>query len=48
VVGNRGGCFDVYAWRDDSVLFAESKLSGKDGIRVNERRRLPSKASARR
>jgi len=34
VPGNRGCCFDVYAWRDDSVLFAEVKLSGKDRVNV--------------
>ena len=39
-VGNRGGCFDVYAWRDGSVLFAELKLSGKDRIRARQRRWL--------
>jgi hypothetical protein len=31
--GSRGGCFDVYAWQDDRVVFAESKWSGHDEIR---------------
>jgi hypothetical protein len=39
-VGRRGGCFDVYAWRDGSVLFAELKLFGKDRIRASQRRWL--------
>jgi hypothetical protein len=39
-VGKRGGCFDVYAWRDGSVLFAELKLSGKDTIRESQCRWL--------
>jgi hypothetical protein len=46
-VGKRGGCFDVYAWRDDSVLFAELKLSGKDRIRTSQRRWLAAAVACR-
>lgn len=38
--GGRGGCWDVYAWRGDEVLFAESKWSGNDAIRESQCRWL--------
>lgn len=34
--GNNNGCFDVFAWRDDHVAFAESKRSGRDRIRPSQ------------
>ncbi len=30
--GSRSGCFDVLAWKGDSILFAESKWAKKDKI----------------
>jgi hypothetical protein len=36
--GQRGGCFDVYAWRDKQILFCEAKQHGKDRIRSSQRR----------
>ena len=39
-VGKRGGCFDLYAWRGNAVLFAELKLAGEDRIRPSQRRWL--------
>ena len=36
--GQRGGCFDVYAWRGEQVLFCEAKRQGKDRIRSSQRR----------
>jgi hypothetical protein len=38
--GSRGGCFDVFAWRDDQMVFAESKWSGHDEIRDTQLRWL--------
>jgi hypothetical protein len=32
------GVWDVFCWRDDRVLFAESKRAKKDRIRANQRR----------
>ncbi len=34
--GSMSGCWDVFAWRGSEILFAESKLSGKDRIRSNQ------------
>jgi hypothetical protein len=31
-----GGCWDILAWKDDFVLFAESKRSKKDSIRSTQ------------
>ena len=31
--GSAHGCFDVYCWREDLVLFAESKRASKDHVR---------------
>jgi hypothetical protein len=30
--GSASGCFDVFCWKDDSVVFAESKRRSKDEI----------------
>lgn len=30
------GCWDVVAWSDDSVVFAEAKRKGKDGIKATQ------------
>jgi hypothetical protein len=38
--GIRGGCFDVFCWKGDRVLFAESKRQGKDRIRPSQKRWL--------
>ena len=34
----RVGCFDVYAWRGEQLLFCEAKRQGKDRIRLSQRR----------
>ncbi len=34
--GNRSGCFDVFAWKDEQVLFAESKWAKTDKIRETQ------------
>lgn len=34
--GRRGGAWDVFAWQDDQVTVAESKLSGRDRIRATQ------------
>lgn len=36
--GQQGGCFDVYAWRGEQVMFCEAKRQGKDRIRLSQRR----------
>ncbi len=38
--GMRGGCFDVFCWKNDQVLFVESKREGKDRIRSSQKRWL--------
>src|SRR5215210_4038904 len=38
--GSRAGCFDVFCWKDDSVVFAESKCKRKDRIRATQLRWL--------
>lgn len=35
--GGRSGCWDVFAWRNGHVLFAESKWKGKDAIWGSQR-----------
>ena len=37
-LGRRSGCFDIYAWRDNDVLFCEAKRQGKDRIRLSQYR----------
>jgi hypothetical protein len=34
--GSASGCFDVYCWKDDHVVLAESKRSSKDEIRQSQ------------
>lgn len=34
--GERRGCWDVFAWRGDTVLFVECKRIGKDRIRDSQ------------
>jgi hypothetical protein len=34
--GKRSGAFDVLAWKEDSVLFAEAKHGGKDALRPSQ------------
>jgi len=33
----RGGCWDIFAWRGDEVLFVESKQRGRDRLRLTQR-----------
>ena len=35
-VGSASGCFDVFCWKDGSVVFAESKRRSKDEIRPTQ------------
>ena len=35
--GGRRGCWDVFAWRRDEVVFAEAKRMEKDRIRESQR-----------
>ena len=34
--GTSHGCFDVYAWNDSGVMFAEAKRRGRDRIRSSQ------------
>jgi hypothetical protein len=34
--GSSGGCFDVIAWRDEVVAFAEAKQAGRDRVRETQ------------
>lgn len=34
--GKRGGCWDVFAWRNREYKFVESKRIGKDALRPNQ------------
>ncbi len=34
--GSASGCFDVFCWKDDAVVFAESKRRSKDEIRQTQ------------
>ncbi len=38
--GSGAGCWDIVAWRDDNVLFIESKQHGRDALRPNQVRWL--------
>jgi hypothetical protein len=38
--GSKSGCWDVLAWRGDSVLFVECKRKGKDRIQPTQERWL--------
>ena len=44
--GSRGGCFDVVAWRDRQILFAESKWADRDQIRSSQLRWLEAALSS--
>jgi hypothetical protein len=33
-----GGCFDVFCWQDDQVLFCEAKKGGRDKFRFAQRK----------
>lgn len=35
--GHGGGCWDIFAWRDDATLFIESKQRGRDAISLTQR-----------
>jgi len=39
-VGTSKGCWDVFCWKDDLVLFAEAKRRGRDRIRGSQRQWL--------
>lgn len=45
--GSRAGCFDVFCWNDDSVVFVESKRKRKDRIRATQLRWLEAAISSR-
>lgn len=34
--GGWSGCWDVFVWREDRVLFAEAKRAGEDDIRTSQ------------
>ena len=38
--GAKGGCFDVFVWRGDEIMFAESKRAGRDRLRTSQLRWL--------
>ncbi|MDW8326180.1 MAG: hypothetical protein RMK99_06405 [Anaerolineales bacterium] len=38
--GTKSGCFDVFCWRPDGVLFVEAKQKGRDRIRQTQIRWL--------
>jgi hypothetical protein len=40
------GCWDVFAWRDDRILFAECKRASKDAMRPSQRRWLEKALAA--
>ena len=35
--GSRGGCWDVFAWRGNEILFVEAKRNKKDHIRRSQK-----------
>ena len=35
-LGSKKGCWDVFCWKDEKVIFAESKRFSKDGIRETQ------------
>jgi hypothetical protein len=45
--GSAHGCFDVYCWRDDLILFAESKRASKDHVKDTQLRWLEAALQAR-
>jgi hypothetical protein len=44
--GSRAGCFDVFCWKGDSLVFAESKRKAKDRIRATQLRWLEAAISS--
>lgn len=38
--GASSGCFDVFVWREEEIVFAESKRAGRDRIRPSQSRWL--------
>jgi hypothetical protein len=40
IKGSRGGCWDVFAWRQNEFLFAESKRRKRDSMRPSQYRWL--------
>ena len=38
--GSKHGCFDVFCWKGDMLLFAEAKRRGRDRIRETQKRWL--------
>jgi hypothetical protein len=50
VDGNGGvysGCWDVIAWKGESLMFAESKRAGRDRMRATQRNWLASAIASR-
>jgi uncharacterized protein YggL (DUF469 family) len=39
---NFGGCWDVVAWKNDDIIFAESKRSKKDSVQMTQNKWLKS------
>jgi hypothetical protein len=35
--GRGGGCWDIFAWREEDILFIESKQSGRDRLQLTQR-----------
>ncbi|HEY6185773.1 MAG TPA: hypothetical protein VIW67_26260 [Terriglobales bacterium] len=46
VCAARQGCFDVFVWKNDNILFAESKRAGRDRIRPTQVRWLEAALEA--
>jgi hypothetical protein len=44
--GKRGGCWDVLAWKNNQIVFVESKRKRKDRIHPNQRRWLAAALKA--
>lgn len=43
--GSASGCFDIYCWRGQAVLFAEAKRKNNDSIRETQRQWVESALS---
>ncbi|HKK60381.1 MAG TPA: hypothetical protein VJ937_12950 [Salinivirga sp.] len=37
-IGTKSGCFDIYCWKGNEVLFAEAKRQSKDRIRKSQKK----------
>ncbi len=46
LTSRRSGCFDVFCWRDSSVIFAEAKWRAHDTIRRSQRQWLENALDA--